>query len=192
VAEQSDQDRELRRCRARPYTFDLCLRDGSAAQIRPIRPEDEPLMVRFHESLSASSVYFRYFGTLKLEQRVSHERLARVCFTDFDREIALVLDRPNPASGEHEILGVVRLARTFPGTGAEFAIVLSDRWQRQGLGRELTRRLLEVARAENIRHIVAYILPDNREMLRLAEHFGFSLDCSTPGEVVAELDLAPA
>ena len=64
--------------------------------IRPIRPEDEPLVVRFHERLSEDSVYLRFFQALKLSRRVAHERLTRVCFVDFNREMALVADVQEP------------------------------------------------------------------------------------------------
>ena len=60
---------------------------------RPIRPEDEPLMVKFHETLSERSVYFRYFHAMRLTQRVAHERLTRICFIDYEREMALVRAR---------------------------------------------------------------------------------------------------
>ncbi len=61
--------------------------------LRPIRPEDETLMVEFHKSLSDSTVYLRYFQMQRLESRVAHERLIRKCFLDYDREIALVAER---------------------------------------------------------------------------------------------------
>ena len=68
----------------RPYPVQFVtawkLRDGTPVTIRPIRPEDEPLMVAFHKTLSEESVHFRYFGSVKLEQRVAHERLTRICF----------------------------------------------------------------------------------------------------------------
>jgi acetyltransferase len=65
------------------------LRDGTSVTIRPIRPEDEPLMVKFHETLSEESVYMRYFHMMNLDQRTTHERLTRICFIDYDREMAL-------------------------------------------------------------------------------------------------------
>ena len=64
--------------------------------IRPIRPEDEPLMVEFHETLSERTVHLRYFHALKLSRRVAHERLTRICFIDYDREIALVAECTDP------------------------------------------------------------------------------------------------
>ena len=69
------------------------LRDGTAVTIRPIRPEDEPLLVKFHHTLSEESVYFRYFHLMTLSHRIAHDRLTRICFIDYDREMALVVDR---------------------------------------------------------------------------------------------------
>jgi len=78
--------------------------------IRPIRPEDEPLMVLFHQELSEESVYLRYAHMVKLKHRIAHERLARICFIDYDREMVLVADRQDPETSEHRILGVSCLA----------------------------------------------------------------------------------
>ena len=63
-------------------------------------PEDEPLITKFHEKLSERSVYLRYFQPLKLSTRTAHERLTRICFIDYDREMALVAERKDPATGE--------------------------------------------------------------------------------------------
>ena len=41
------------------------LADKTPVTIRPIRPEDEPLMVKFHGTLSEESVYHRYFSALE-------------------------------------------------------------------------------------------------------------------------------
>ena len=79
--------------------------------IRPIRPEDEPLMVRFHETLSERSVYFRYFHAMQLTQRIAHDRLTRICFIDYEREMALVVLRNTAQTAESEILGVGRLIK---------------------------------------------------------------------------------
>ena len=114
---------------------------------------------------------------------------ARICFNDYDREIALVFERQTPGSPEHEILGVARLSKVFGTHEAEFAIIVADKWHNQGLGAELTRRIIEVARAEQIDLLRAVILPENREMLRLAEKFGFEIARSQDGEVIAELRL---
>ena len=101
------------------YVGGWTLRDGREVTIRPIRPEDEPLMVAFHGRLSDRSVYFRYFHLLKLNQRVAHDRLTRICFIDYEREMALVAERRDPASGELQIMGVGRLTRLHGTTEAE-------------------------------------------------------------------------
>ena len=169
------------------YVTPARLRDGTEITIRPIRPEDEPLMVRFHEGLSERSVYFRYFQMVKLSQRVSHERLTRICFIDYNRQIALVAERSGPSP---EILGVARMTRLKKSGSAEFAIIISDSVQRSGLGTELLRRLVDVARAEKLERLVGEILPENRGMQRVCEKVGFTLKYSREdGVVAAELKL---
>ena len=87
-------DADLPRLAIRPYPLQYVAawtgRDGSDFLIRPIQPEDEPLLVDFHKRLTAETVYARYLGHLGLSQRTAHERLTRVAFNDYDREIALV------------------------------------------------------------------------------------------------------
>src|SRR5204863_2248813 len=115
------------------------LPDGRPVTMRPIRPEDEPLMVKFHETLSEQSIYYRYFTALKLPQRISHERLTRICFNDYDREIALVVERTIPQSREREILGIGRVSKSHGVNEGEFALLVSDRWHNHGLGTELLK-----------------------------------------------------
>ncbi len=171
-------DEELPKLAIRPYptqyVWDWETEDGSVVRIRPIRPEDEPLMVQFHEPLSDQSVYMRYFRSLNLDQRTTHERLTRICFIDYDREMALVATRRSSQTGEEEIIGVGRLSKFYQGKEAEFALLISDNFQRQGLGSELLRRLLEIGRVEGVQTVMAYMLPDNRGMKRIAEELGFS------------------
>jgi acetyltransferase len=148
---------------------------GDLLKIRPIRPEDEPLMVQFHQSLSEESVYLRYAHMVKLKQRISHERLTRICFIDYDREIVLAADYKNPQTLEHEILGVARLSKLHGTNEAEFALIVSDRYQHQGLGSELLRQLLEVGKEEKLEAIVGYILNSNDKMQSLCRKLGFQL-----------------
>ncbi len=82
------------------------MRDGNQVTIRPIRPEDEPLMVKFHETLSDRSVYLRYFCSLSLSRRVAHERLLKICFGDYDREMALVAELIDPVTTDRRIIAV--------------------------------------------------------------------------------------
>jgi acetyltransferase len=171
------------------YTSQASMRDGTTVTIRPIRPEDEPLMVRFHETLSDDTVHFRYFGMISLHQRVRHERLTRLCFIDYDRAMALVAERKGPETGERELLGVARYSRVHASNDAEFAIVISDRVQHQGLGTLLMERLIEIARAEKIARIVGTVLADNKGMLHVCRRFGFEETRSPHGPVYVELGL---
>ncbi len=166
------------------YVSPWTLKDGTGVTIRPIRPEDEPAMVHFHETLSERSVYYRYFHLINLEQRITHERLTRICFIDYDREMALVAERRNPATGESEILGVGRMSKVFGTNEAEVAVLISDAWQGRGLGKELLARLLIVGADEKLDRLTADILPDNRDVQRLCEKLGFSLKHSLDDEVV--------
>ena len=152
------------------------LKDGKQVTIRPIRPEDEPLIVKFHEHLSEESVYFRYFHMMKLQARVAHDRLTRICFIDYDREMALVADYLDPDTGNREILGVSRLSKLYATNDAEFGILVSDRHQRLGLGTELLQSLIDIGRQEELSCITADILPENYTMQHLCSKLGFKLE----------------
>ena len=156
------------------YITPWTMADGTEILIRPIRPEDEPLMVKFHGSLSERSVYSRYFQPIDLVKRVAHDRLQRMCFLDYDREIALVADRKLD-DGEHEIMGVARLRKRHGiKRVADFALVVSDQAQHKGLGGQLLRRLLQVAREEKIKKLTAIILKDSKDMRGLCQKLGFT------------------
>ena len=166
------------------------LKDGTAVTIRPIRPEDEPLLVKFHRTLSERSVYYRYFTPLRLEQRVAHERLARICFIDYDREMALVIERDGESIGQREIVGVGRLSKSHGANEAEFALVISDQSQGLGLGTRLLKTLVQIGRDEKLNRITATILPDNRQMQHVARKAGFIVvNEPQAGECRANLDL---
>jgi acetyltransferase len=174
------------------YVTCCMLRDGTTVTLRPIGPEDEPLMVRFHETLSEQSIYLRYFHALKLSQRVAHERLSRLCFIDYDREMALIAERRDPETGRQEIIAVGRLIRRQGGDDAEFALLVGDSFQRSGLGTELLRKLLQVARGWKLRRVTADVLPENRGMQRVCEKVGFRLRASLTDRLTkAEIDLHP-
>ena len=173
-------DDKLPRLAIRPYPMQYAapwtLRNGAPVHIRPIRPEDEPLMVSFHQSLSERSVYMRYFHMLNLGRRTEHDRLARVCFIDYDREMALVTEVHDAAAGLRSIVAVGRLSKLRGANTGEVAIVISDQFQGQGLGTELMQRLLGVARDEKLSRVAAEVLAENREMLHVCENTGFRLE----------------
>jgi acetyltransferase len=159
------------------------LEDSTEVLVRPIRQEDEPMMARFHATLSERSVYLRYFHMLPLDARIDHQRLTRICFIDYDREMVLVAER------DQEILAVGRLVREEQAKEAEFAVLISDKFQGHGLGTELVRRLIEIARVDGLDRVIADILGENRQMIEICKLLGFHLEYSGEGVVKAELDL---
>jgi acetyltransferase len=172
------------------YVGPWTAKDGTPVVIRPIRPEDEPLMAKFHGTLSERSIYLRYFHMENLSTRIAHERLIQKCFIDYDREMALVADFHNPGTGEHEILAVGRLTKMPGEQEAEVGVLVSDAWQGRGLGTELLERLISVGRNEKLERIVANILPENEPMRSLAKHFAFQpRPTDDPSLIVATLDL---
>jgi acetyltransferase len=186
------READLPRATIRPYPIEYVTTRkiaGAQVTIRPIRPEDEPLMVEFHKTLSDRTVYLRYFGIVSLEKRIMHERLRRVCFIDYDREIGLVIDLKN-RNGSHQILGVGRLIKEHGTDEAEFAILISDAWQGKGLGSELLKLLVEIGRKERLGRITGRIVAENTVMKRVSEEVGFHLHFDdAEGEWKAELAL---
>ncbi len=171
------------------YVSKWISKSGMAVTIRPIRPEDEPLMVKFHTTLSEESVYMRYFHFIQYNQRVAHERLTRLCFIDFDREMALIVERQDPTTGERAILAIGRLSKLRMTEEAEFAILVSDAYQGHGFGAELLRRLVQIGRDEKLKRITASILADNAGMQRVSRKIGFTLK-REGSEFHAELNLS--
>jgi acetyltransferase len=170
---------DLPRLAIRPYPSryqtKITINDGSEVVIRPIRPEDEPQLVKFHHTLSERSVYLRYFHWMKLEQRTEHERLTRMCFIDYDRQMALVAERSDLLTGERQIVAVGRLVKSHTADEAELAIIVSDRFHKRGIGTEVVRQLVGFARDEKLQSLTATVLFENRPMQRVFEKLGFRL-----------------
>jgi acetyltransferase len=183
----------LPRAAIRPYPTQYVgewkLKDGTRVTIRPIRPEDEPLMVQFHATLSERSVYLRYFGSLSLSTRVEHGRLLRICSGNYDGGFALVADRTDPETGQHELLGIGRFS-AINRAEAEVAVLVSDRWQGRGLGVELLTRVVRVTREEKFQKLSAEILRDNLVTQMIFKKAGFRLRAmDDPSSVSATLEL---
>lgn len=157
--------------------------------IRPIRPEDEPLLVDFHGTLSERTVMLRFFQPMSYKERVAHERLSRIAFIDYDREMALVACRNNPKTHEPEIAAVGRLTKFQDRPEAEFSIIVSDKFQGQGLGKELLTRLMDIGRREGVYAISGQILSENASMLNIVTQLGFAVKQGTNGINIATLML---
>jgi acetyltransferase len=171
------------------YVSPWTMTDGTEVIIRPIRPEDEPLIVQFHKTLSEQSVYFRFFNLMKLSRRIAHERLTRICFIDYDREMALVAEYKNPKTGDREILAAGRLSKLHGVNEAEFSMLVADPYQCRGLGTEILRQLLQVSRDEKLAKVRGDILAENTAMQRVCEKVGFRRDRTTNDLVKVEIDL---
>jgi acetyltransferase len=175
---QAKDESALPRLAIRPYPSQYVapwtMKDGTEVVIRPISAEDEMLMRGFHVSLSDRTVYMRYLSPMLLSVRTTHERLARMTHNDYDREIALVVECQSEMCNK-AILGVARLSK-LRGTDEEarFTMLISDRYQGQGLGKELLTRIIKIGRDEKIKRIIALMSPDNEAMKRLCRAVGFS------------------
>lgn len=186
---------ELPHAAIRPYPLKYVkhwvAQDGTPLTIRPIRPEDEPLMVEYHKNVSERSVYLRYLHPMALDTRIAHDRLSRIVYVDYDREMALAAEHVNSETGKREIVGIGRLSRIYGTREAEFSMLIVDSFHGKGLGTEFLRLLVQIGRDENLERITAYISPENIAMQKISKSLGFKLhrDPDDPSIVEAELNL---
>lgn len=138
--------------------------------VRPIRPEDAPLLVELFESLSPQSVYRRFFTPMK---RLPHSMLARFTQIDYDRHIALVAF--SVSKSEESMLGVARVILERNQKEAEFSIVVGDPWQGKGIGAALLQRCISIAKERGIEKVMGTVLAENTQMLALGKKFGFKI-----------------
>jgi acetyltransferase len=173
------------------YISNWNAKDGSSVTFRPIRAEDEPLLVKFHKDLSDRSVYMRYMRPMLLNERVTHERLSRICHCDYNVEIALVAERNEPQTGEKQIIAVGRISKLHGRNEARFTVLVTDCCQGLGVGKELLRRLIQVSRQEKLDRLEAIITSDNQVMRSMCEKLGFRFSPMPDGKLVkAEMDLS--
>jgi acetyltransferase len=162
------------------YILDLKLKNGEEVTLRPIRPEDEPLVVAFHKELSENSVRQRYFEFVSLSDRIAHERLIRIIFNDYDREMALV------AIYKGEVVGIGRLSQ-LPGLNeVQFTMLIRDDFHNKGLGTTMLKHLINIAKLENRSKIHATILSENNVMIDMVKRLGFT---ATPEDNLVQAEL---
>src|SRR4029077_5736300 len=171
------------------YVSEFQARDGTRFTVRPIRPEDEPLMVDFHRHLSEETVYRRYFSPLRLDVRVEHERLLKRCLIDYHKEIALVATY-HDGRGQPRLAAVARLIKIAGSNDAEVAFVVADQHQHHGLGTYLLDRVIDIARKEGIGALEAVVLNDNFSMKDLFRRAGFQFLPPQGSDVTARLGLS--
>lgn len=152
------------------YVRMIELRDGAKVTLRPIKPEDEPLWMDLLASCSTESIYsrFRYFFHWQ-----SHEVATRYCHIDYDREIAIVAEMNR--GGKRMLLGVGRLIADPDHKEVEYAVLISDAWQKKELGSIITDYCLEIAGKWNLKRIVAQTTTDNSRMISVFRKRGFQI-----------------
>ncbi|MEW8459800.1 MAG: GNAT family N-acetyltransferase, partial [Candidatus Thiodiazotropha endolucinida] len=173
-----------------PYPVNLVnttqLPNGTNIVIRPIRPEDADLEQTFTRQLSDEAKYFRFMSSI---QELTPEMLTRFTQIDYHNEMALIAVTED---GNHEIeLGVARYVINPDKKSCEFALVVSDQWQRQGIGHKLMHQLMEVARDRGMEKMEGEVLSNNFKMLDLMKslyfHISTSPDDNSIKQVVIDL-----
>jgi acetyltransferase len=157
------------------YVGTWTAKNNAKVTIRPILPEDEEMLVKFHTILSDRSVFLRYLQPMMFQERVVHERLARISHGDYNREIALVAEIKDE-NEERSIMGVVRLSKLHASNEARMSILIGDPYHGIGLGGELVRRAIDVAKREKIERISATLTTDNQVMQHLFKKSGFKIE----------------
>ncbi|NNF34055.1 MAG: bifunctional acetate--CoA ligase family protein/GNAT family N-acetyltransferase [Saprospiraceae bacterium] len=157
-----------------PYPRELneewTMRDGTETLIRPIKPEDEPMEKELFERISKQTEYFRFFGYLG---KVDHDMLTRFTQIDYDREIALIAKVME--DGKKTMAGVVRLVSDANNESAEFAILVVDKYQGQGLGNKFMDKIMKIAEDRGIKKVYASVLHANVVMLHMFRKRGFTI-----------------
>ncbi len=160
------------------------LKNGQQVQLRPIRPEDEPLEAELVKNTSKESLYFRFFGYMP---GIDHKMLARFTQIDYDREMAIVA--VIETNNKSEIIGVVRIVGDGWRETCEYAILVADSWHGHGLGSILTDYILEIAQAQGYQRVTASFLKVNGAMRRLFVRKGFKVQAGDGESDWAEMRL---
>ena len=160
------------------YVTPWRLSDGTEVILRPIRPEDEPMIGDFLRTVSEETLRQRYFVN---HLDISHELLVRFVNNDYDREIAIVAELSQ--GKKKRIIGVGRLMGEADRGRSEFAVIVHDDYQGRGLGFKLTDTIIGIAQEKGLKEISGYIDAKNRRMLRVVAELGFiaeeTVDCVT-------------
>jgi len=153
-----------------PYPKELetpgSLRDGTVLGLRPLRPEDEPLLHDLAAHMSHEDLRFRFFTPV---QGLSHVVAARLSQLDYDRELALLAERDGTA------LGVVHFFADPDKLRAEYAIAVRNDWKGRGIGYLLMTRLIDIARQRGIGELLGEVMRENEPMLQMCRELGFSI-----------------
>jgi len=166
------------------YATKRTLKDKTEAVFRPIRPEDEPLLVELFQTFSDKTTYLGFFQVIR---DVSHQTLARFCNIDYDREMAIVAELTE--RGKRRIVGMARLAVQPDGQSGEVAVVVGDPWQNRGLGSVMFDYIIEISRDMGLQRIFCEILSENTRIRHMCYTRGFEIKPIDEETFLATLDL---
>lgn len=162
-----------KRLAIRPYPKRLerkvRIKDGREFLVRPIRPEDEPMLHEMFERQTPEDIRLRFFAPIR---RMSHQMAAKLTQIDYDREMALVAVVPD-AKGRDEIYGVVRITADPDNTRAEYAVMVRSDMKGLGLGFLLMTEIMDYARSHGIAEVFGEVLRENTTMLAMCQELGF-------------------
>lgn len=156
-------------------------KSGRRVIIRPVRAEDEPTHMEFHERQSPDSIRYRFF---QYRKHFSHEDVAQMVQIDYDREMVFVANADRLDGEGEETLGTVRGWTDADNIQVEFAVMVHDDCKGEGLGVLLMNKLIEYCRERGTVEMVGNVLPDNQPMLKLARKLGFKTKYNLEEEVV--------
>ncbi len=165
----------------------LPLPDGRGVCFRAIRPDDGPQLVAFHAGLSPETLVRRYLYRVGA---LSAEQAAQIAQVDYhDRMALLATTGPEP---EAAIVGVAEYGRVDAGA-ADIGLVVSDGWQRRGIGTALFARLATYARARGVATFVALTQTSNTRVLAMARRSGYPCTAEAAAlEIELRLDISAA
>ncbi|WP_448203720.1 bifunctional acetate--CoA ligase family protein/GNAT family N-acetyltransferase [Azospirillum sp. sgz302134] len=181
-----------KRLAIRPYPRGLedqiTIKDGRNFFVRPILPEDEPLVHHMVANQTPEDLRLRFFAPLK---RLSHQAAARLTQIDYDREMGLVAVGPDPETGETIMYGVVRITADPDNLRAEYAVMVRSDMKGQGLGYQLMNKILDYARSRGIKEVYGEVLRENTSMLGMCRALGFirKENLDEPGVVEVRIEL---
>jgi acetyltransferase len=159
----------------RPYPIKYStihkLRDGSEVLFRPIRSEDEQLVVQLFKTFSEETIRFRFFQAIK---EINHEVLSMYCNIDYDREMTIVTEITE--KGKKQIIGMVRLIVEPDCESGEVAVVVGDPWQNRGIGSQLFRYIVRISKDMGLKRIFGEILSENTKMIHICCKNGFTIE----------------
>ena len=154
---------------------DVILRDGRTLRLRPPRTEDAGALLEFFGSLSDRSLYLRFHGFRKVDERIVEPLLE----PDWEERGAL-LGTLADGDAEH-VVAVANYVRLRDPTTAEAAFAVADEHQRRGIGTRLLEQLAARAAEVGVERFVASVLADNRDMLGVFTAAGFELTRALEG-----------